>query len=295
MTLTLTAEMVRADFEAGLTVDDMCQKYGCSWNAVMKRRREAGLTGHRQKPKPRSTERRLSRFSHKPTENSHIMALAADHPAVTGARTLFPGRVSNHHRQVLISGMNQAKIGAVVMKGRWKNYPVFAVTLQERATCPTTCRHWRDCYGNRMSFSLRWAPGQEFEDRLWTELNAKQAQHPEGFAVRLHVLGDFYSTAYVNLWRRALREFPALVVFGFTARWDDEIGLALRRLAAQSRRFAIRFSDAPTDTMATISLSRGEFARRGSITCPQQTGKTVTCGTCALCWQTTKTIAFIQH
>src|SRR5262249_24811065 len=33
------------------------------------------------------------------------------------------------------------------------------LTLEERATCPTTCRHWRDCYGNKMHRAQRWQRG----------------------------------------------------------------------------------------------------------------------------------------
>jgi hypothetical protein len=73
--------------------------------------------------------------------------------------------------------------------------------------------------------------------------------HLNGFAVRLHNLGDFYSVEYVGLWRRLLERHSALHVWGYTARWqikDDPIAAALVSLVeCQSDRFAIRFSNAP--------------------------------------------------
>ena len=39
---------------------------------------------------------------------------------------------------------------------------------------------------------------------------AAALDHPNGFAVRLHNLGDFYSTTYVELWRTLLERHSAL-------------------------------------------------------------------------------------
>jgi hypothetical protein len=60
----------------------------------------------------------------------------------------------------------------------------------------------------------------------------------------LHVLGDFYSADYVRFWTRALKAFPALHVFGFTAHDPkSEIGARLWDMTKSSyERFALRFS-----------------------------------------------------
>ena len=47
------------------------------------------------------------------------------------------------------------KLGRLVTKGKFKGYKVFSLTLEERATCPTSCERWGDCYGNNMPFAHR--------------------------------------------------------------------------------------------------------------------------------------------
>jgi hypothetical protein len=75
-------------------------------------------------------------------------------------------------------------------------------------------------------------------------IEAAAGAAPGGFMVRLHVLGDFYSTDYVQLLAVALTAFPALHVFGFTAR-DPAILRSARccmRMAKRDwERFAVRF------------------------------------------------------
>ena len=50
----------------------------------------------------------------------------------------------------------------VVTKGRWRGYPVFTLTLEERATCPSYCEQWDECYGNNMPFGARLEPHTSF-------------------------------------------------------------------------------------------------------------------------------------
>jgi hypothetical protein len=129
--------------------------------------------------------------------------------------------------RLLKSGMNSRKIGKIVAKGPWKGFPIFTLTLEERATCPRSCQQWANCYGNNMHFAQRISDDGTLTRRLWGELAALGAENPEGFLVRLHVLGDFYSEEYVAFWRAALEEFPQLRIFGFTARIPpDPIGVA---------------------------------------------------------------------
>jgi hypothetical protein len=61
--------------------------------------------------------------------------------------------------------------------------------------------------------------------RIWNgglgrEVALLDIDHPNGFALRLHNLGDFYSTTYVDLWRKLLERHSALHVWGYTAHWD---------------------------------------------------------------------------
>lgn len=157
-----------------------------------------------------------------------------------------------------------------------------------------------NCYGNNMHLAKRIEHGRAFEERLEAELTILQSRFPRGFAVRLHVLGDFYSVEYVRLWARFVRRFPSMFVFGFTARWNaqDPIARELIELVLrewETGRFRVRFSDAPVDECSTVSIEHPRQKPADAIICPAQTGKTESCGTCGLCWHTRRRIAFLTH
>lgn len=231
--------------------------------------------------------------------------LPPDHPAALQKRTLFPSTVALVGRDewVLKKGENSAKIGAVVQKGEWKGFPIYTLTLEERATCPVSCRHWGSCYGNNSHFAKRWAHGAPLEWRLEREVAALELVHPEGFAVRLHNLGDFYSVEYVKLWRKLIEERPALHVFGYTAHidsMDDPIAYELALLVRDHwPRFAVRFSNGPIRRCSTVSIESPVQKPIDAFICPAQwtpSGKkTECCATCALCWSTDRRVAFLQH
>lgn len=219
------------------------------------------------------------------------------HPALVKGRTIFPSRVfpAGAVPRLLIDGHNSRKIGRTVMKGRYKGFRIFTLTLEERATCPRSCTEWRSCYGSNMQFARRVEHGAALEHRLWTELAEKQAAHPGGFLVRLHVLGDFYSVDYAELWADALEEFPALNIFGYTAREPDSaIGDVIRGvLGLHPDRFHVRFSGLDAPANGSVVIERG--AATPHVVCPAQTGGTDCCATCALCWHSDRTIAFWRH
>jgi hypothetical protein len=133
----------------------------------------------------------------------------------------------------------------------------------------------------------------------------KESRHPDGFVVRLHNLGDFYSVEYVELWGKLLERHPGLHVWGYTAHTDGPIFAALVELVKRyAGRFAIRFSNAPFrfPYPATITVESAAQIPADAILCPEQIGKTESCSTCGLCWHTDKAncamlprIAFIQH
>jgi hypothetical protein len=219
------------------------------------------------------------------------------HPASRSGRTIFASRVFDpaEVQRVLKTGHQSRKIGKVVTKGARRGWPIFTLTLEERATCPRTCKAWAMCFGNNMQAAERIVAGPELEVALWRELIALQRQHPRGFMIRLHVLGDFYSLGYVRLWKRALAEFPALHVFGFTARDRDQdpIGALLWRMAnADWGRFAMRFSglDAP---MLGSQLMPDQHA--AAIPCPAQRRDEICCASCMLCIHSKRSIAFARH
>lgn len=242
----------------------------------------------------------LRRFAdHKPMGFPRM--IDAWHPAVTDGATLYLARRVRADRagRLLKSGHHSRKIGKTVAKGAWRGMPIFTLSLEERATCPRTCKQWSICYGNSMNWAERIAHGPELEAALGAELALLQRGHRRGFVVRLHVLGDFYSIGYVERWAGWLDAFPALHVFGYTA-WqpDTVIGSAVRDLrTTQWGRFAVRTSAGPRGEPRTVVLSRVVTGpiHENMIVCPAQTGRTECCATCALCWGSKRDIAFMPH
>jgi len=237
------------------------------------------------------------RFTPHVPEPGRASGLSPDHPAVVEERPLFPVSPVADAPRLLIGGHNNRKIGKVVFKGAWRGFPIYTLTLPERTTCPRSCPHWLDCYGNAMPFARRHEPGPLLEDVLAVEVMQTAARHPEGVVVRLHVLGDFYSVPYVELWGRMLARFPALHAWGYTAYRADadavaerEIGRALADLRARfPGRFRIRVSGEET-----VVVERKEDAGE-ALVCPAELSEKAGCGTCAWCWERDETIAFIRH
>lgn len=196
----------------------------------------------------------------------------------------------------LKAGDNWRKIGGEILKGKWRGFPLYILNLEERATCPASCRHWRSCYANHMQWMQRMQAGPDLEWKLEREVALLSIDHPN-FVVRLHGAGDFYSTEYVGLWRTLLERHDGLHVFGYTARLDDDVADALRLLAADAGwdRFAMRFSNAASPLRSTITIESVRQMPPDAVACPEQTGKTESCSTCALCWSTERRIAFTQH
>lgn len=218
------------------------------------------------------------------------------HPALIGkGRTLFIKQVKSPTKvsRLLQPATTNAKLGAggkVISKGKWKGMPMYSLSLQERATCPTTCSQWRNCYGNNMPFANRIDHTSEgFLTLLSQEVQSLSTKHPGGFVIRLHVLGDFYSVKYVNFWASLLKKYSNLRCFGYTHRLPNTpIGrtiMALNTLGAY-----VRWSDQGG------AMSANCPPKPGDIVCPEQTGKTAGCTTCGLCWASDKiSIGFITH
>lgn len=225
----------------------------------------------------------------------HRINLGDDHPALVRGQSLFQARVYDQSElpRLLVSGHNSRKIGKVVRKGKWRGFPIFTLTLEERKTCPSSCTEWVTCYGNNMNWARRITADAAFEERLWEELADKQGKHPQGFVIRLHILGDFYSLRYTKIWAEALEAYPALHVFGYTAR-RDEIGERLGEIVGSwPERFCIRFSGWDGPRNGSIVIDNEEDTEH--VVCPAQTAKTECCATCGFCWQSDRTIAFLRH
>jgi len=220
------------------------------------------------------------------------MRLNPYHPALRKARSIFPSKITTLGEP--LKQANSTKVGHRFVKGPLCGMPIYALTLEERKTCNRACPQWRACYGNNM----RWAQRQETRGlmrRLGNQLAKLEAKHPGGFAVRLHVLGDFFSVGYVEFWLMQLRARPALHVFGFTHRTAaDPIGRAIEQVKriVGFRRFGIRWSDSDEDCAANVV---GGPARQSGVLCPAQThGRK--CANCAICLSPhVPTILFQEH
>lgn len=225
--------------------------------------------------------------------------------AVVEGRTIFVSRVfdAGERDRVLVRGFHNAKIGDFVTKGAWKDMKIFTLTLEERATCPRSCAVWAACYGNGMPMSARVRYTRGLMLSLEAELEELAEEYPRGFVVRLHVLGDFPDLPYLDRWAVWLARFPQLRVWGYTAHPEvSAIGRRIRTLnAGHPDRWSVRFSvapDAALSPMQAAAVWTNDAMRSEGVVCPQELGKTQTCGTCALCWNPNaaeKRILFLGH
>lgn len=222
-------------------------------------------------------------------------------PFIQEGRAKFPKSVQPPNEHILVSGHNNIKIGKIVRKGPLRGYWIYTLSLEERKTCPASCQHWQSCYGNNMPFAKRVDHTHpDFLTILEKAIAVRCAtakKRGSGILVRLHALGDFYSPEYVGFWRRMLVKFPNLSIYGYTARNnEDDIGPAVFRLRRDfKRRAMIRSSNGARHNMATVSIGRADSCPKNAFVCPEQTGKTLGCDTCGLCWGTEKNVAFLEH
>lgn len=250
---------------------------------------------------PREAGGSNRRFASAEIEPSRSTGIVLHHAAALEGRTIFPSTVvaSADSPRLLVSGESNPKLGRAITKGPRKGWPIYHLTLEERATCPSSCRQWNTCYGNAMHLARRHANDEGLAPRLWQEVEQLAAKHPDGFLVRLHTLGDFYSVEYVAEWGAMLERFPALHVFGYTAReLSDPIGEFIGQIAEQMwDRFAIRLSgDLPGPEAACVFDEDPDLA--DVVMCPAQVKATESCASCGLCWAGAardKTIGFLRH
>jgi hypothetical protein len=235
------------------------------------------------------------------------------HPFVP-ARTLYEKTVINPPTspvkstglRVIKSASSNAKLSdgsnGTFERGPWVGMPLFQVTLEERATCPTTCKHFITCYGSNMPFATRHRHGPELEQALAADLDVLARKAPQGFVVRLHVLGDFYSEEYVRFWATQLKRVPQLRIYGYTHReHGTAIGDAVAALVRLNPgRASILRSDGedPNDPLPRAMSIDGnaiEPHKLAKVICPEQTGKTASCLTCGLCMNGRTSVSFLAH
>lgn len=212
-------------------------------------------------------------------------------------RTVYAKSVKPPTTTMLKRGKNNAKLGDVVLKKKWYGMRIYSLTLEERVSCPIDCAQWNNCYGNNMPFAHRYDHTHpDFYKMLGAHISELSAKHPEGFVVRLHVLGDFFDLTYVLFWRLLMNLHRNLHVFGYTHQsYLSEIGKQIMHMnTSWPDRFAVRYSDQfiPYSAWTTDDST---FVPEKGIVCPEQLGKTDSCATCAYCWTSTDPVYFLEH
>lgn len=205
----------------------------------------------------------------------------------------------------LKTAAGNAKLGNgrnVFTKGRFRGMPLFSLTLEERATCPSSCAQWTRCYGNRMVYATRYNVDEALYAGLRADVAKLSLKYPHGFVTRLHVLGDMVSVAYVEFWRELLEQHPELHIFGYTHReHGTPIGDAVAALVHDfPERVSILRSDGadPADPLpkaVVIDAHATVPAPLTKVICPEQTGKAASCLECGLCTLGTVGVSFLNH
>lgn len=225
------------------------------------------------------------------------MRLNPQHPALRLAVTIHPRTVKQPTETTLLKPASaNKKLGSgssVVSKGKWAGMPMYQLSLQERATCPSSCQQWVDCFGNNMAFAHRIDHTHpDFFDILRSEVNVLTRKYKHGVVIRPHVVGDYFSPEYAATWIELTADHPNLHIFGFTAHTPDSLIGRMIREWNKNPRVWVRFSNAGDNPDVLVA----NVADKGpGIPCPEQTGKTESCLTCGLCWSTTKPINFQEH
>ena len=248
--------------------------------------------------------RRLSTSRFKSVRAGHAIVLAADHPAMVENRPLFTNAATaDKHRHgvgpvypgetVLKSGANNRKIHSVRF-----GIPDFTLTLRERTDCPLHCAERARCLGNHEFRHRRYEVTSAFYRAVRDECELNSLLHPDGWRLRLHVLGDFISPAYVRFWAEMLAKHEPLGIWGYTHwRKTDPIGRELEKLNRQYQhgRFCIRWSGGHGAWSTRVFDTHSDERVRDGYTMCAHEFKGIACADCTLCWTSPKPIGFTAH
>jgi hypothetical protein len=228
------------------------------------------------------------------------MTLAADHQAVARGEPLFPSQVYSARDldHLLMEGANNRKLGSHWAKGPWRGTLIYSLSLPERSTCPRSCPVWDSCMGNTQPYTVRVKGDRYLIPKIRREVE-NLASFGVPFSVRLHALGDFFSTTYVEAWISLVHRFQNLHVFGFTAHGrTTHIGRLIERESRNWDRFRVRFSGSAGERSSTVKADPPAGRQVDGITCPVEVprGKSVpNCGSCGLCLTSRDPIVFRLH
>ncbi len=218
-----------------------------------------------------------------------------------------PTKPASSGLRVIKPGSSNRKLGWMVKKGPFRGMPIHSLTLEERATCWVGCQNLDRCYGNNMYLAQRHEPGPELEVAIEADLHVLDKKYPKGYVMRLHILGDFYSTEYVAFWQRMVDNHPNMRIFGYTHwRHASDIGAALSIFGTVNGDRVSLFRSDPTEVddplkgAVTVDWKPGvthaSLAAPKTVTCPFEDGKVKDCAHCGLCMNANKIgITFVDH
>ena len=234
--------------------------------------------------------------------------------AVDGGNTLYPKSIRTASEtptkstglRVLKEAKDNTKLSGRsitrIVKGPkfFRGKHLYNLTLTERETCPFTCEQWSTCYGNHMPFAHRHSIGEELLQALEADLGYLDEKRPEGYVIRLHILGDFYSVDYVKFWATMVQMHPNMGVYGYTHReYGTAIGDEVAALhAAFPGRVAILRSDRKhiQDPLpGAFTVPSGTEPAEGIVVCPEQVYEDITCLNCGLCFNGRTSVQFLEH
>ena len=125
--------------------------------------------------------------------------------AIDNGRTIYTNNVydSISHNGRLLKVSSNKKLGKTkIVKGRHKGKYIYSLSLEERKTCPTSCFHWKTCYGNNMPFAHRFIANENLLVKLEEEIKLLSKKHKEGILIRLHVVGIFILLSMLNFGKK---------------------------------------------------------------------------------------------
>ena len=121
----------------------------------------------------------------------------------------------------------------------------------------------------------------DFVDTIVNEVRKTRAP-----AFRLHVVGDFYTTEYIEKWIEIAIELTTVIIFGSTRSWRCEF---LSKTLKEFRDLQNVYLKASVDLTDTLVLPPNCGWRTWSVEgqgdrCPHDYGLVENCASCRRCW-----------
>jgi hypothetical protein len=148
---------------------------------------------------------------------------------------------------------------------------------------------------------------EDQQEELITGLVAMIRSSPAFYVgqFRLFEVGDFYNQAVVDVWTEVVKRLPTVKFWAYTRSFHLDFSRMVKlnnmclfgSADSENKEAAEAFAE-KYGLRVAYALPKGVHEPiKGSIVCPQQTGKVSSCWSCGLCFKTkkSKNISFIYH